>query len=139
MIISDNYQNPFRKGLINDDNYIKVILKSKSCIDQIILQVKLSDGIIEDIKFDGEACAICTSSTSILLKNVIGKNIEEAINMIDNFNNMIDEKEYDNDILGDAIVYEDISKQPNRKNCALLSWNGLKKIIGGIDQNDRGK
>ena len=135
MIISENYQNPFGKGLIENDNYKKIVLKSKSCIDQITLQVKLNNDIIEDVKFDGEACAICTSSTSILLKNIIGKNINDALYIIKNFNNMIDEKEYNINVLGDAVVYEDISKQPNRKNCALLSWNGFKKIIEGNDNN----
>ena len=42
---------------------------------------------------------------------------------------MIDEKEYDEDKLGEAIVYEDIKYQPNRKNCALLSWYGLEKVL----------
>ena len=136
MIIFDNYQNPFGKGLVNNDNYVKVKLKSKSCIDQIDLQIKFKDDIVEDAKFDGEACAICTSSTSILLKNIIGKNINDVLNIINNFNNMIEEKEYDEKLLGDAIVYENISKQPNRKNCALMSWNGLKKIVEGSENNE---
>ena len=136
IIIFDNYQNPFGKGLIDNDNYIKVKLKSKSCIDQIDLQIKLKNNIVEDAKFDGEACAICTSSTSILLKNIIGKKLDEVLKIINNFNNMIEEKEYDKGLLGDAIVYEDISKQPNRKNCALMSWNGLKKIVEGNENNE---
>ena len=136
MIIFDNYQNPFGKGLINNDNYTKIKLKSKSCIDQIELQIKLKNDIVEDAKFDGEACAICTSSTSILLKNIIGKNINEVLDIIESFNNMIDEKEYNRNLLGDAIIYEDISKQPNRKNCALMSWNGLKKALEGNENNE---
>ena len=136
MIIFDNYQNPFGKGLIDNDNYIKVKLKSKSCIDQIVLQIKFKNNIIEDAKFDGEACAICTSSTSILLKNIIGKKIDEVLDIINNFNNLIEEKDYDKNLLGDAIVYENISKQPNRKNCALMSWNGLKKIVEGKENDE---
>ena len=42
---------------------------------------------------------------------------------------MIEEKEYDSDVLGEAIVYDDIAKQPNRKKCALLTWMGAKKIV----------
>lgn len=137
MIITDNYQNPYKKGLVEDSTYIKVRLKSKSCIDEIYLQVKLNNDVIEDIRFDGEACAICTSSTSILLRNAIGKKIDEIDEIIQNFINMLEEKEYNVEILGDAVVYEDISKQPNRKNCALLSWRGLEKIIEGNENNDR--
>ena len=42
---------------------------------------------------------------------------------------MIDEKEYDKDLLGELNVYDEIYKQPNRKNCALLPFNSLKKIV----------
>ena len=45
---------------------------------------------------------------------------------------MIDEKEYDGDILEEAIVYDDIYKQANRKKCALLPWWGLEKVINQV-------
>ena len=94
------------------------------------MQIKIENGIIEDIKFDGEACAICTSSTSIMTQTLKGKKIEDAIKIVNNFENMIDEKDYDEGIIGEGIVYSDISKQPNRKNCALLTWRGAKELIG---------
>ena len=128
-IILEHYQNPKNKGLIEDDCYIKVNMNNESCIDEINLMVKISNGIIEDIKFDGEACAICTSSTSIMINTLIGKTIEEARKIYSNFENMLDEKEYDSDILEEAVVYDDIYKQPNRKKCALLPWWGINKII----------
>ena len=129
MIILDNYQNPINRGLIKDDNYKVVNTNSESCIAQIDLQVKIENNIIKDIRFDGEACAICTSSTSIMIKTLIDKTVEEAIVIIDNFENMIDEKAFDEEKLNEAIVYQDISKQPNRKKCALLTWEGIEKLI----------
>ena len=130
-IILENYQNPVNRGLTDNKDYKLIKLNSKSCIDQVDLQIKLNCDTIEDIRFDGEACAICTSSTSILIKNLKGKKFSEALKIIDNFNNMIEEKKYDESILNEAIVYKDISKQPNRKNCATLTWNGIHKFIEG--------
>ena len=46
-----------------------------------------------------------------------------------NFLNMIDEKEYDSDILEQAVVYDDVYKQPNRKKCVLLPWWGIEKAL----------
>lgn len=135
-IILENYQNPHNRGLIKDNGYYMINTNSKSCIDQIDLQFKVEDNIIKDIRFDGEACAICTSSTSIMIKNLIGKNFDEALNIIDNFEKMIDEKEYDEDTLGEAIVYCDIAKQPNRKNCALLTWRGAKEVVKVKSKNE---
>ena len=128
-IILENYQNPKNRGLIKDNTYNLVSTNSKSCIDQIDLQIKVENDKVKDIRFDGEACAICTSSTSIMIKTLIGKNIKDALKIIKNFENMIDEKEYDEKLIEEAVVYEDISKQPNRKNCALLTWQGAKEEL----------
>ena len=134
-IILEHYQNPKNRGLFEDDNYMKVNMNNESCIDEVNLMVKLNNGIIEDIRFDGEACAICTSSTSIMINTLIGKTIEEAKNIYSNFEKMLDEQEYDSDILEEAIVYDDIYKQPNRKKCALLPWWGIEKVINESSEN----
>ena len=127
-IILENYQHPKNRGLIDDESYIKINMNNKSCIDEIDLMVKLDNGIIKDIKFDGEACAICTSSTSIMTDILIGKTLDEAINIYENLAKMIDEQEFDHEVIEEAIVYEDIAKQPNRKKCVLLPWWSLEKL-----------
>jgi len=128
-IILDHYQNPKNRGLIEDDSYIKLNMNNESCIDEVNLMVKIIDDKITDIRFDGEACAISTSATSIMIETLIGKSVSEAEVIYNNFENMINEKEYDKDILDSAVVYDDLYKQPNRKKCALLSWWGIKKIL----------
>jgi len=125
-IILDNYQNSTNRiRHENDNNYIKLNSRNVSCIDNIDLYIKLNNNVIEDITFDGEACVISISSTSIMTNLLIGKTIDEAINIIKNFDNMIEEKDYDEKILKEANVYDDVAKQPSRKTCATLSWHGL--------------
>ena len=75
-IILEHYQNPKNKGLIDDETYIKVNMNNDSCIDEVNLMVKLENGKIKDVRFDGEACAICTSSTSVMIDTLLGKSIE---------------------------------------------------------------
>ena len=128
-IMLEHYQHPKNRGLIDDDTYLKSNTNNESCIDEINLMVKIEEGIIKDARFDGEACAICTSSTSIMLDTLIGKTVEEAKEILKNFENMIDEKDYDEKLLQEAIVYDEIYKQPNRKKCALLPWWGIEKIL----------
>lgn len=131
-IILENYQNPINKGLIDDDSYINVNMNNESCIDEINLMVKVEEEKIVDIRFDGEACAICTSATSVMINTLIGKTIAEVKEIYQNYENMINENSYDENLLGDAIVYDDIARQPNRKKCALLPWWGIKKVIDEI-------
>ena len=133
-IILDHYQNPRNKELVKDNSYILENMNNTSCIDEVNIQVKVNEqGIVEDVRFDGEACAMCTSSESIMVETLIGKTIDEVKNILKNYNNMIDEKEYDSEILEQAIVYNDVYKQPNRKKCVLLPWWGMEKAIEEIE------
>lgn len=128
-IIMDHYDHPRNHELTDDNSYISVRKDSDSCIDDITLQVKFNDNIIEDIRFDGEACTISTSSTSILTELVIGKSIEDAKEIISNYENMIFEKEYDQDILEEAIAFKNVHRQANRIKCATIGYDALKEII----------
>ena len=128
-IILDNYQNPFNKDGDDSLGYEKVNSNSESCIDDIDLYVKVEDGIVKDVHFNGEACAISTASTSIMLKNIIGKSVKDALKYIDNFNNMVEEKEYDEEMLNEAIAFDEIYKQQNRKGCVTLPYVAIKKVL----------
>lgn len=125
-IILDNYQNTNNRCRHDKDNsYIKTNTRSKTCIDNLDLYIKIKDNKIEDISFDGEACVISTSTTNIMGNILKGKTINEALEIIKNYNNMINEKEYNSNILEELNAYDDISKQPSRIKCATLSWDGL--------------
>lgn len=133
-IILDNYQNSYHKRKM-DDSYLKINSRNVSCIDNIDLYIRIEEGIIKEIYFDGEACVISISSASIMCRLLEGKTIDEAIEIIENYDNMIEEKGYKRDILEEACVYDDVAKQPSRKTCATLTWNGLYKKLLEIKES----
>ena len=127
-LIMEHYMNPLNKDTIEDERYIKVNTNSPTCIDNIDLYVLFEDDIIKDIHFNGEACAISTSASSIMTKLIKGKTIKEVESLIDEYNDMIETgKEYDD--LNEALAYSNIYLQQNRKSCATIPWVGLKKAI----------
>lgn len=129
-IILDNYSNPRNRGIPdNSEEYIKINSNNQSCIDNIDIYVKLEDDKIVDIRYEGEACVIAISSTSIISDMLIGKTLDEANEILKNYFNMIEEQDYDKNILGEAMVYEDMYKQPSRKTCATLFARGIGKLI----------
>ena len=134
-IILDNYQNPTNKWLINSSYYLKENTNNESCIDNLDIELKVENDIITDIRFDGEACAISTSATSIMIKTLLGKTTSEARKILQNYDNMIEEKEYDEEMLGELIVYDEIYKQPNRKRCALLPRDAIVKMLNRSDES----
>ena len=127
-IILDNYQNPNNKHT-SDNSYVKINTRNVSCIDNLDIYLKIKNNIIEDISFEGEACVISISSTNILINLLIGKTRDEGIYLIDNYLKMINEEEYDKDILKELEVFDDTSKQPSRIKCATLSANGIKNYL----------
>ncbi len=129
-IILDHYTNPLNKKIPeNKENYEKINTNNSSCIDNLDIYIEIKDNLIKDICFTGEACAISTSSCSIMIHNLIGKTIKEAKEYILNFKNMIDELPYNEDILNEALAYNNIYKQNNRKHCAFLPYEGILKIL----------
>ena len=135
-IILDNYQDARNRGIPNDmDGYIKINSNNDSCIDNIDIYVKLDGDIIRDVKFEGEACVIAISSSSILSELFIGKRISDVNDILKNYYSMIEESEYDRELLGEACVYDDIYKQPSRKTCVTLFARGMEKIINDKKDN----
>ena len=88
--------------------------------------------------FDGDGCISASNTT----KKVNGKEyyhtnigftiISKDKNILENYVAMIEEKEYNSELLGELNVYDEISKQPNRKNCALLPMQAVEKMLNSL-------
>lgn len=103
-----------------------------SCGDEITLQLKVNDGIIEDASFTGIGCAISQASTSIMIDLIKGKTVKEAKELTHTFIGMIkreitDDKELEE--LEDALAFKNVSNMPARVKCAVLAWHTLDECI----------
>ena len=136
-IILDNYEHPFHKDEnFSDDSFIKINTNNESCIDDLDIYFKLEKDIITEAYFKGEACTISTSATSIMLKKLIGKSLEEAKKLLINYRNMINEEKYDEELLGELLCYSNIYLQPNRKGCALLPSKAVDRLIEDLENGN---
>jgi len=127
--IMDHYSNPRNYREEKDESYHTVFMDSTSCIDKIYVQAKIENDILVDVCWHGVGCAIAKSSTSIMSELLLGKTIEEANEIISNYLAMIQEKDYDPDILEEAIVFMNTSRQAARIKCATIGWNGMTQIL----------
>ncbi len=128
-IIMDHYEYPRNHELKEDDRYLKKHMASESCIDDIHVQARIENGIIEDVCFDGVACTIATSSTSIMSELMKGKTIAEARHINEEYRNMIDGKAYDEDLLEEAVAFQNVGKQANRIHCATIGWDAIVELM----------
>lgn len=138
-IIMDHYEYPRNHELTEDHAYVQKHLASDSCIDDIYVQAKIKDGVIDDIRFDGEACTISTASTSIMSELLSGKSIVEANKIINQYFAMINQGAYDEELLQEAVAFHTVGKQANRIKCATIGWNAIKELIeeSGESENEK--
>ncbi len=133
-VIMDHYKNPRNKGLKQDDAYKTIHIKNPTCGDDITVQSKIHNGVVEDVKHDGTGCSICCSSASVMSETLIGKSLEDATNIKDAYINMLTNKEYDEEVeLEDAVVYSGVKKFPARIKCASIAW---KAFEGTLDESE---
>ncbi|AIM16085.1 MULTISPECIES: Fe-S cluster assembly sulfur transfer protein SufU [Neobacillus] len=126
-VIMDHYKNPRNRGILEDGN-LTIDMNNPTCGDRIRLTIKVEDGIVSDAKFEGEGCSISMSSASMMTQAIKGKNIDDALKLSKIFSNMMQGKEYDDDIdLGDIEALSGVSKFPARIKCATLAWKAMEK------------
>lgn len=135
-IIMDHYQNP-RNKREGDDSYATVYMDSTSCIDKIYIQLKEENGVIVDCCWHGNGCAISTASTSVMTELLTGKTVEEASKIMEAYTNMIYSKPFDEELLDEAVVFMNTSRQPSRIKCATIGWRGVNKILKGDEADDQ--
>lgn len=128
-VIMDHYKNPRNKGIIEGDS-VTIEMNNPTCGDRIHLTLSVVDGVVNEVKFDGEGCSISMSSASMMTQAVKGKKVEEALKLASIFSDMIQGKEYDDSIdLGDIEAFSGVSKVPARIKCATLAWKAMAKGV----------
>ena len=131
-IILDHYRNPHHKGL-RDPYDAEVHHVNPTCGDEVTLRVTLKDAdggpVVTDVSYDALGCSISQASASIMADLVIGKPVNEAMAISQEFLELMQSKgaaEPDEKVLEDAVAFAGVSKYPARIKCALLGWMAWK-------------
>jgi nitrogen fixation NifU-like protein len=130
-IILDHYRNPHHKGL-REPFQAEVHHVNPTCGDEVTLRVHMVDGVVADVSYDALGCSISQASTSVLTDLVIGKKLDEAMAVHQEFLTLMQSKgqaEPDEDVLEDAVAFAGVSKYPSRIKCALLGWMAWKDAV----------
>ncbi|MCQ2747918.1 MAG: SUF system NifU family Fe-S cluster assembly protein [Mycoplasmoidaceae bacterium] len=134
-IIIDHYESPANKvNAKPKGKYLFGHNDSPSCIDNIDGYVLIQNGIVKDAKFSGIGCAICTSSTDLLVEEILNKPVEKAKKIIKNYLQMILGAKYDEKLLGKLIIFKNVNKQANRIKCAMTGVQAIQKAISSHEK-----
>lgn len=112
-VILDHWKNPRNKGRLPIPDLVGVEV-NPLCGDAVRLELKVADGKVADVRFEGQGCAISQASASLLTELIRGRTLEELRNMKD---------EELLSALGGVIQ--------TRLKCALLPLQALRKALRG--------
>ncbi len=128
-IILDHASRPRNRGTLPSPD-ATVEADNPLCGDDIVLTVKAGeDGSIEAIQFEGNACAICTASTSMMTLKCKGEALEAVKELSSQFQNMLTSEESVESCPGDLEVFAGVREFPMRVKCATLPWHALDEAI----------
>ena len=113
------------------DTTLKLEGVNPNCGDDIWLNLKVEDGVIQDASFSGDGCAISQASADIMIGMILGKTKEEALHLSDLFLKMIKGTATEEEIeeLEEASALKDIAHMPARVKCAVLGWRTLREAL----------
>ncbi|GEK92034.1 Fe-S cluster assembly sulfur transfer protein SufU [Alkalibacterium kapii] len=132
-VIVDHSKNPRRRGTL-DNTTAQIDMKNPTCGDVIQIQLEIENDIIKDVRFDGSGCTISLASASMMTDAILGKTLEEALCLSEDFSGLVQGKDPENeDDLGDAVMLSGVAKFPARIKCATLPWKALEKALSDKD------
>ena len=129
-VILDHYKKPRNFRALPDANR-KLEGYNPLCGDRITVYLKVEDGVVKDIGFQGSGCAISTASASMMTDSLKGKTIEQADALFRGFHNLVTGKDQGSENLGKLAVFTGVREFPVRVKCATLAWHTFHAALEG--------
>ena len=132
-IVNDHNLRPAHKHELPDANF-ELEGVNPNCGDDIVLRLKVENGVITDGAYTGDGCAISQASADMMLDLIIGRTKDEAMRLSEIFLRMIKGKVTDEELeeLEEASALIDISHMPARVKCAVLGWHTMEEMLGDL-------
>ncbi|MBF2025673.1 MAG: SUF system NifU family Fe-S cluster assembly protein [Oscillatoriales cyanobacterium C42_A2020_001] len=129
-VILERYKKPRHRGKADPvSRYQKG--HNPSCGDTIELTLRLNQAgdRIEEVKFEGEGCAIAMASADLMAEALTGRNVDEALQMVQRFQDMMKGGVEFPSEFRKLNVMQGVSQFPVRIKCATLTWHTLKAAL----------
>ena len=132
-IILDHYKRPRHHGELDGANR-EAEGFNPLCGDKVKVTLSVVDGVIVDLAFSGEGCAISTASASLMTEALVGKSEVEARELFDRFHGLLtSDAKGDGGELGKLVALSGVREYPMRVKCATLAWHTLQAALDGAD------
>jgi nitrogen fixation NifU-like protein len=129
-LILDHNRRPRNFGRLADANH-RAEGFNPLCGDRLTVYLKLVDGVIEGVSFEGTGCAISTASASLMTEALKGKTEQQARSLFEGVHALLtaDHREHAAVPLGKLEVLSGVRDFPVRVKCATLAWHTLNAAL----------
>ena len=138
-VILDHNRNPRNYPKVPDGSNCSAHGHNPLCGDEVQVHLRVEDGVIQDIGFEGQGCAISTASASLMTEALKGKSEAEAAELFKAIHDFLtlqsgdDGNDVDEDRLGKLMVLGGVKEYPMRVKCATLAWHTLQAALEHSD------
>jgi len=135
-VILDHNRNPRNFGSKPEGCSCTAHGHNPLCGDEVQVHLKIEDGVIADIAFEGHGCAISTASASLMTEALKGKSEAEAKSLFEAIHAYLTQKDggEDAEVLGKLEVLGGVKDYPMRVKCATLPWHTLQAALEHRDE-----
>lgn len=128
-LIFDHYKRPRNRGPLSNASH-HAEGHNPLCGDRMTVYLEVEDGVVRNVTFQGEGCAIATASASLMTEALKGKPVAEVEQLFQDFHRMVtDAKPAGQPELGKLAVLAGVREFPARVKCATLAWHTLKAAL----------
>ena len=129
-LILEHYRNPRHKAELEGKS-VEIHMANPVCGDEIRLQLRIEDDVIEEAKFVGQGCSISQAAVSMMTTLLRGRSLDDADALARRFTELMhgDETAAKDKALGDLRALQGVSKFPVRIKCALLGFDALQEAL----------
>jgi nitrogen fixation protein NifU and related proteins len=128
-LIFDHYKRPRNCHVLLGANH-RADGHNPLCGDRITVYLKIENGIIRDVTFDGDGCAIATASASLMTEALKGKAVADVAHLFEGFHGMVTDPDAPaHPELGKLEVLAGVREFPARVKCATLAWHTLRAAL----------
>lgn len=99
------------------------------CGDRVHVFLTLEDGVVRDVAFEGDGCAISTASASIMTEALVGRSLSELESLYEAFHGVVTRGGEIDPALGKLSVLAGVREFPSRVKCATLPWHTLQAAL----------
>jgi nitrogen fixation NifU-like protein len=133
-VILDHNRNPRNYPKVPEGCNCTALGHNPLCGDEVQVHLRVEDGVIQDIGFEGQGCAISTASASLMTEALKGKSEAEAAALFDAIHDLLTDQDAEKsdettERLGKLTVLGGVKEYPMRVKCATLAWHTLAAAL----------